>query len=292
MFSPRWLFALPVFLFAPIVIVTRRRALWPLALSSAVVLGPLMGFCVPWRPIIGLGPADQQIRVLTCNAHFNDLDAEAFSRLITLHDPHLVVLQGWLGKNKTTVFGETSWHLRRDKELCLASRYPVQRVEVAADSIFGKGGGNFARYDLETSTGTIHVFNLHLASPREALQTVVDWSSETPTILQANSDLRRSQSEIIRKWTEEVDGPILLVGDFNTPSDSTIYRQCWSDFHNGFGEAGFGWGYTYFTRRAAVRIDHQLGGPGWQCRKCWVGPNVGSPHRPVIADWEWVSPKN
>jgi vancomycin resistance protein VanJ len=291
MFSPRWLFALPVVLFVPIAIVTRRRALWPLAMSLAAVLGPLMGFCVPWRPLVGLRLADRRIRVLTCNVHFNDLHAEALSQLITQQEPDLVVLQGWMGKHKATIFGEANWHLRRDEELCLASRYPVQRVEVASDPLFGRGQGTFARYDLESPTGTIHLFNLHLASPREALQAVVDWPSEA-AILQTNSDLRRSQSEVIRMWTRELNGPFLLAGDFNTPPDSTIYHQCWSHLHNGFGEAGFGWGYTYFSRRSAVRIDHQLGGPGWQCRKCRVGPNVGSPHRPVIADWEWTCPND
>ena len=35
---------------------------------------------------------------------------------------------------------------------------------------------------------------------------------------------------------------------------------------------------------AAVRIDHILAGPGWRCGRCWVGPDVGSPHRPLLAD--------
>jgi endonuclease/exonuclease/phosphatase (EEP) superfamily protein YafD len=39
-----------------------------------------------------------------------------------------------------------------------------------------------------------------------------------------------------------------------------------------------------------VRIDHILAGPGWQAERCWVGPDVGSPHRPVIADLIWTGP--
>jgi endonuclease/exonuclease/phosphatase (EEP) superfamily protein YafD len=38
------------------------------------------------------------------------------------------------------------------------------------------------------------------------------------------------------------------------------------------------------TRKTGVRIDHILAGHGWRCRRCWVGPNIGSAHRPVIAD--------
>ncbi len=290
MFGPRWLFVYPLVLFIPIAIVLKRRALWPLGISLAVILGPLMGLCLPWRPLIDPGSAHDRIRVISCNVHFNDLHAEALSSLIQLHKPDLVVLQGWLGQHKKTIFGDSDLHLRRDEELFLASRFPIVRVEATSDPLFGHGQGRFARYDLQGPSETIHLFNVHLASPRDALEAVVDWPLEARTELQPNSDLRRSQSEVIRNWTREVDGPILLAGDFNTPPDSTIYGRCWSEFSNGFSEAGLGWGYTYFSRRAAVRIDHQMGSPGWQCRKCWVGPNVGSPHRPVIADWEFTRP--
>jgi vancomycin resistance protein VanJ len=39
-----------------------------------------------------------------------------------------------------------------------------------------------------------------------------------------------------------------------------------------------------------VRIDHVLAGPGWHCDRCRVGPHVGSPHRPVLADLIWSGP--
>jgi endonuclease/exonuclease/phosphatase (EEP) superfamily protein YafD len=48
------------------------------------------------------------------------------------------------------------------------------------------------------------------------------------------------------------------------------------------------WSYTFFGGKTAVRIDHILAGPGWRCRRCRVGPDAGSPHRPVIADMTWV----
>jgi endonuclease/exonuclease/phosphatase family metal-dependent hydrolase len=209
--------------------------------------------------------------------------------LITQTEPDIVALQGWMGKYKPIVFWEDNWHLRRDRELCLGSRFPIQKVDLSHDPIFHDGQGALARYDLESPHGIIHFINLHLASPRDALEAVVNQPLGAGTIMRANSDMRRNQSAIVRNWTGEVDGPILLAGDFNTPPDSTIYEEFWSPFHNAFSEAGFGWGYTFFTRRSAVRIDHQLAGPGWRCRQCWVGPDVGSPHRPVIADWQWTA---
>jgi endonuclease/exonuclease/phosphatase (EEP) superfamily protein YafD len=81
----------------------------------------------------------------------------------------------------------------------------------------------------------------------------------------------------------------VVAGDFNTPPDSGVYGDFWASFGNAFSEAGFGFGNTHFTHRTSLRIDHVLFGRGWRCRKCWVGPAVGSAHRPVIADLEPVT---
>jgi vancomycin resistance protein VanJ len=42
------------------------------------------------------------------------------------------------------------------------------------------------------------------------------------------------------------------------------------------------------THRIGLRIDHVLCGPGWWPEVCWVGPDVGSAHLPVLADLSWV----
>jgi endonuclease/exonuclease/phosphatase (EEP) superfamily protein YafD len=80
---------------------------------------------------------------------------------------------------------------------------------------------------------------------------------------------------------------MLLAGDFNMPVESRIYRQAWGSFRNAFDEAGIGWGQTKQTRWFGTRIDHILYSSHWRCRKSWVGPSMGSDHRPMIADLEW-----
>src|SRR5438552_1352047 len=87
--------------------------------------------------------------------------------------------------------------------------------------------------------------------------------------------------------SSRTSGRTLLAGDFNTPAESRIYQTAWAPFTNAYATSTLGWGHTYFTRRCGLRIDHLLAGPGWRCRRCEVGPHVGSPHRPVVADWEW-----
>src|SRR5262249_27751782 len=135
--------------------------------------------------------------------------------------------------------------------------------------------------------GPVHVFNLHLASARDGLYAVTHDHGGGPARVRANSALRREQSEVVARWASKVRGPLLLVGDFNTPPQRTPLAQVWGDYRDAFGFAGTGWGYTFFGCRTMVRIDHVLMGRGWYCRHCEVGPDVGSQHRPVLADLIW-----
>lgn len=288
MFGPRWIYALPLVILVPAVVVFRRWALWPLGIVLVIIVGPLMGFCMPWQSLVAAKTPEPRVRVLSCNVHYGQLDPVALGLVIKETQPDIVALQGWLGKHRPIVFAEGAWHVRRDGELCLGTRYEIRGVEVGADWEFREGRGALAQYHIEWPVGTIPFFNIHLASPRTGLEALADHRPGAGAILQANSTLRRTQAEVIRRLTIEGGSRTLLAGDFNTPPDSAIYAEFWSPFRNAFSEAGWGWGHTFFTRRAAIRIDHQLAGPGWRCRRCWVGPEVGSPHRPLIADWEWT----
>jgi len=144
--------------------------------------------------------------------------------------------------------------------------------------------GSIARYELETPAGVVTLFSLHFASPREGLYDATHRPAAGTVELEDNSDVRRRQSENLVRLADEVKGPVLLVGDFNTPSESAIFRRVWDRYTDAFAQAGWGWGYTFLGAKTAVRIDHILTGPGWYCERCWVGENIGSPHRPVLAD--------
>lgn len=131
--------------------------------------------------------------------------------------------------------------------------------------------------------GRVHFINVHLASPRSGLVAVIEGYWRGGAELQANSDLRRWQSAAIRHWAEKLTGPVLIAGDFNTPVESTIYREHWSTYTNAFSFAGWGVGNTHFTRRTGVRIDHVLANKSFRAQRCWVGPDLGSAHRPLVA---------
>jgi endonuclease/exonuclease/phosphatase (EEP) superfamily protein YafD len=288
MFGPRWLWALPLGILVPAAAVVRPRLLWILLFSLVVACGPLMGICVPWDTLLVQKPKFAGVRVMTCNTESESLDAAALAALIAETKPDIVAMQEWSHHEKSEVFGESGWYVRADNQLCIASRYPIRNVATLSSD--ERGGTECGiRYDLETPGGVLFFFNFHLASVREGLEEFIASPWRGLPDLQANTALRWRESELASRWVNEVDGPVLLAGDFNMPCESAIYRRYWSQFSDAFSSTGLGWGNTKFTRWHGIRIDHILAGPGWRFRRCWVGPDVKSDHRPLIAEVEWES---
>jgi endonuclease/exonuclease/phosphatase (EEP) superfamily protein YafD len=284
LFLPRWPWALPLAVLLPAAAWRCRRLLWLLAPVLVLVLVGLLGLCLPWQASWGPCPHGHDLRVLTCNVHRHDLDPAALGVLIAATDPDIVALQGWSSGPERRVFAQGDWHAARAGQLLLASRYPIRQVEGLDDPDFTGGDYAIARGEVDAPCGTVAVVTLHLSSPRDGLEEAGESHGARVETLEANSALRRRQSAKAARWLEGSTAPLLIVGDFNTPTESTIYQQYWSPYTNAFSASGFGFGTTFFTRRAGVRIDHVLTGPGWRCRRCWVGPSVGSPHHPVLAD--------
>lgn len=283
LFGPRWLLAIPLPPLLLAAAVWRRRSLPVLLLALLVVLGPVMGFNVPWRAAASAGPARLRLRVLTCNIHHQMPQKSSLQHLLADAEPDVVAIQELPSREPLDYFANDHWHVSRKGSLFFASRYPIRKAErLGSDSM--QVPGLIMRYELDTPGGAVVIFSLHFASPREGLYDSTHHPDSGNSELEDNSAVRFEQAENLARIADEVSKPVLLMGDFNTPPESLIFRQVWHRYRDAFGEGGWGWGYTFLAARTTVRIDHVLTGPGWSCERCWVGSYIGSPHRPVLAD--------
>jgi endonuclease/exonuclease/phosphatase (EEP) superfamily protein YafD len=290
LFGPRWLWALPLIPLLLAATLWRRRSLPVLLFALLLVLGPLMGFHIPWRSALPAAPSRLRLRVLTYNTHYKRPLKSAFERMLTDADADIVALQELPIDEPFDYFAEEQWHVHLAPGICLASRYPIRK----AKRLGGRSWlvpGLLMRYELETPAGMVALFSLHFASPREGLYDASHNPASGTEELEENTAVRLRQSENLVRLADAETGPVLLMGDFNTPSESAIFRRIWNRYTDAFAEAGWGWGYTFYGGKTAVRIDHILAGPGWYCEHCWVGPNVGSPHRPLLADLILTEPQ-
>jgi vancomycin resistance protein VanJ len=289
MFGPRWIWALPLGVLIPAALLLRRRSLWVLATAAVVVVGPIMGLC------IGIGePANSsavlRLRVLTCNTQGEQLDNDALTRLISATQPDIVALQEWRPPRPAAVFADEQWHILTAGDFVLGSRYPIRMIHVSFPQHAAQYRGAAVCFEVQTPGQKLRFFSVHLTSPHGVFRNALHLERHGRAQVQYNSVLRREEAQDLQQQVELSDLPVLLAGDFNLPSDSTIYRKNFASFTDAFADAGFGFGWTYYEKWTVARIDHILGGPGWRCSRCWIGPDVGSDHRPLLAELHWTPP--
>lgn len=286
MYAPLPLLVVPPALLLAGALLFRRRALWTLTPALLLTLGPVSGFCVPWGRLADDPTGGPRLRVMTCNMHYGRVSPDPLDRLIDEAGPDVVVLQEWRDGARSEALAGRDWHTHREPGQFLASRYPIRRADRVGSRSVGDTG-SVARYELDTPAGVVTVFSAHLASPREGLGPVAAGETGGLEAVAANSALRWSQSRKLAAAADRSTGAILVLGDLNTPPHSALFRRVWDGYTDAFGSAGWGWGFTFVARASSVRIDHILVGGGGRARRCWVGPDVGSPHRPVLADVAW-----
>jgi vancomycin resistance protein VanJ len=296
MYAPRWVWLLPLAVLMPGVLAVRRAKLfWVLLIAALVAIGPVMRLCIPWQGVLtpsGEAAARVRLRLVTCNVDRKMLDAPALASFIRETSPDVVVLQGCAPAHAGLLFSaDEGWRVHQEDQYCLAVRGEVTADggEPIDDSDTGMGwAGTVAMtFRLRTGANEIRLANVHFATPRMPLEALAHFMPETPQLMRVNIESRRRQFRLLDDWAQRADSPVVVAGDFNTTIDSALYREHLSRFTNAFGVAGFGWGDTHFTGLTRARIDHIVGGRGVQFRRCWVGPAVGSAHRPVVADLEW-----
>lgn len=120
-------------------------------------------------------------------------------------------------------------------------------------------------------------FNRFLGGDVGGLKRHIDW-------------WRHEMGRVVDGLTEIGDRPFLVGGDFNMPPDDATMAGLRSVCRFGFEEAGWGYGYTRPTRSPWFRIDHILASPQWAFTRCWVGPDLGSDHLPLLAEVSLPAP--
>lgn len=289
LFGPRWVYALPLALFAPLAVIWRRIWLLPLGISSVIVFGPIMGLRLSWGPQVS--PPD--LRVLTFNIERYNVTEDVFAHLLDVVRPDLIAVQECAGVGEWHI--PPGWNVERKGELLVASKFPILRVEVSYCRWPPRNNPDVdGLYCLvDTPQGQLGFCNVHLDTPRRGLRrvlsrtTILDLSDLD--YVQARIEFRRMESQELSAWVQQFSAPVILAGDFNMPTDSRIYQDYWSNYKNAFDETGIGYGYTKQTVihgfEYSSRIDHAIAGPEWQPQKAWIGPDLGSDHLPLVAEF-------
>lgn len=286
LFGPRWILVIPALLLGPVTLWTRRYA-WSIATLAILlfVIGPVMDFRI--SSPLGAEHQRSDLRVMTHNIDGMDPRDPRFLAVLREVDPDVIALQECIPKDHN--FAISGYFTDFEEQICLISRFPILKVDARdRTDVWERGGsGAIVLYTIDAPKGPIQILDLHLETVREAFVALKRGDLAESGI---NIDERRWESELAEQWSRRATAPLLIMGDFNMPVESAIYRQYWSEYANAFSDVGFGWGSTKWTRFFGVRIDHVLSTPSFEGVRAWVGPPTGSDHRPMIADYRYVTP--
>lgn len=293
-YLPRAPYLLGSCVLLPLAILYSRRA--SLATVVALILGvwPVMGLVIP-VPGWGRGKADPDchLRVVTCNVHRYQPSFEGLMSEVESAVPDVVAFQEAFGEHPLLDKQFADWYQAHVGEYFIASRYRITHIATFRSEAYNR---NAAMIFEIKAPRPFRLANVHQTSPRNGLTslrpaTVLDGSGGQE--VERGIDRRAEEAAALRQFIADHcdDQPLLIVGDFNMPSDSSLYRASWGSYRNAFDAAGFGYGYTASCGDNRIwpdgtpwcRVDHILTTDDWRAQKCWVGSGNGSDHRLVAA---------
>ena len=286
LFGPRWVLLVPLLGLVPLAFRRDRALTVPLAVIGVLLLGPVVGLRTGWRDLLRSEDPAGDLRV----ASFNVAGGESITRgpgaLMLEWDTDLAAFQECRGEFQQAVSFLSEFHTDVRDNLCFVSRHEILEVRQMEREGFRRasGAGLVMTYLLDIGGEEVYLTNLHLETPRAGLTLIREGDLEVGIgRLGEKSDLRRIELRAARGWVDRFVGPSLVVGDFNTPAESTIYRAAWSDWQNSFSLLGHGLGGTRLNGWIRARIDHILADDDWIVVGAELGRDVGSDHRPILA---------
>ena len=284
LFAPRWLFLLPIPTLALAAWLWRRGLWWVQAATVLVIAWPLMHASVPIaRPNEVAGPS---FRIMTYNLSQDLIDTDGLAELIDRErvdlacfqeeKPHLADL--------ARILGGRGWS--KDRRGMTWSRLPIVAEWDDLTQFDGDPGlyrRTSSRVRVRSADGDEFVVaNVHMPTMQPGFRGLLDGDLGG---FRAHESWRAQQVDAFRIELERVsEWPVLAGGDMNTPSDSALMAPLRARFDFAFERAGWGYGYTRPTNLPWIRIDHLMADSRWAVTRCWIGPDLGSDHLPVIAE--------
>lgn len=298
-YSPRLLLALPLLIVVPALVwFGPRPLLWTQLITFLVWLFPLMGFHWSFQSPAAIGPS---FRLLTYNVGLMRGGPRPLCRAIIAEDADVVVLQEASGRRQARLVNCLSAaypEVHARAEFLIASRFNVRTLDDVEGFVYRgeRWTPRAARYELETPLGSLALYSVHPGSPREAISALRRsglrkqlrrenlFGGYAARLARVNVEVRELQFAAALKQAAAEPGLVVVAGDTNLPGLSPVIAEHTRRFQDGFVEVGRGFGYTYPSRAAFVRIDRVFADRRLAFNSLAVSCGEVSDHHCVVSD--------
>jgi endonuclease/exonuclease/phosphatase (EEP) superfamily protein YafD len=215
------------------------------------------------------------VRVMTVNAFCANVERDRLMEYIAEVSPDVLLVMevdaGWATRLKTLAASYPHQLIEQRTEDCfgiaLLTTLPVAEVDIR--ELGSSLPTVVARFERDGGTW-FHFIGTHPMPPTRG------WAAA----------LRNAQLAAIGRLAASLEDPVVVAGDLNITSWSPHFRDLVQmaglrDSRHGFGNqptwrSNFVW--------MGIAIDHIFVSPEVGVKQRWVGPDVGSDHRPVVAE--------
>lgn len=250
----------------------RKWSFAMLAGATLVVNGlSLIPFVWPVSVSESTGPT---LRVVSSNVYTGNPDTDSVMKFIRDTDPDIIVVMEIDDRWREAIreleadYPHNVLRPRADNfGIGMLSRIPIRsfRVEALDQAMLPT-----IVAEAEFNGGPLHIIGTH----------------PLPPMSERNSDLRNEHLEALANRVVEIDGPVIVVGDLNTTSWSPYFRNLIQrsglrDSRKGRGIQATWPGPNWLFQ---IPIDHALVTDDLVVTDRYVGPDVGSDHRPIVVE--------
>lgn len=175
------------------------------------------------------------------------------------------------------------------------SKYPLRDPVAFRASARGHW---WQRMTIDTPNGPIAYLNIHTKIPY--IRTTHRATTRLRIPLQFHAERRRDEVRKLLHMLEEIDGPVIVCGDFNMTERSPDHRMLSERLRDAYRAVGSGLGHS-FPRTASfplafpapwptMRLDYVWHSEHFEPAWAFRGDAGHSDHHPIVAGLRWTSP--
>ena len=245
-----------------------------------------MGLELSFGSLLQSQRAPRELKVVSFNARSGTGLFVSPASLLSDWGADIVAIQecpGFMGESLAEVPG---WHVETSSSLCLASRFEIVGVREMDRVVLelADGAGVVATFELDMDGSPLFVTNLHLETPRAGFELIREGRiRDGAEKVREKSFIRDVELRQAGAWADQILGPQIVLGDFNTPKESRSFRAAWHEWQNAYSEAGTGFGGTRMNGWIRARIDHILASEHLEITGARLESDAGSDHLPISA---------